>query len=136
MPTFFGNQTQDTSDTPGGGSAILVANAAAISFACPGTGNQNIQELSCLVFGSSGTYRVGIYTTAGVLVAEGTSAITLTGASLAWRGHLTQADVKAAGGSSPGVLTGGTSYRFAVAFSAGDPTLGATRAVRATARLL
>src|SRR6476659_1726674 len=103
MATYFGQQTRVSDDNPGG-PAIFWSNA---NYTCPGTGDQNIQELSIFAFGSGAHFRVGVYTTAGALVAEGTSSILITGAALAWQGHMTQASVKAAGGVSPGVLVGG-----------------------------
>lgn len=110
MPTYFGQQTRVSDDNPSG-PVIHWSNA---NYACPGSGNQNIQELSIFAFGSTAHFRLGVYTTAGVLVAEGTSSILITGAVLAWQGHMTQASVKAAGGVSPGVLVGGTSYKIAL----------------------
>lgn len=110
MPTFFGQQTTNSTDLHAGDRFIRSGS----SYACPGSGNQNIQELSFQCHmnnaGSGQKVRMGIYTTAGALVAEGTAAITIVGNTLAWQGHMTQADVKAAGGVSPGVLVGGTSY--------------------------
>ena len=80
-------------------------------YTCPLSGN--VQELS--VYGSStGTVkiRLGIYSSLGVLVGEGTSAVSLTAADSSdiWRGHMTQDSVKAAGGVSPCVLVAGQQY--------------------------
>jgi len=110
MATYFGQQTSGTDDNPSG-PIILWSNA---NYSCPGSGSQNIQELSIFAFGSGAHFRGGVYTTAGALVAEGTSSVLITGAASSWQGHMTQASVKAAGGVSPGVLTGGVSYKIAV----------------------
>ena len=128
MATYFGQQTQTGTDNPSG-PLIMWTDA---TFACSGTGNQNIQELSCFLF-TTGTVhmRVGVYNSAGtVLVAEGTASITVAGGSLAWQGHMAQANVKAAGGASPGVLVGGTSYRLAFALDATISNFGKSDGVQ------
>lgn len=109
MATYFGCQTTDY-DNIAYGPAISIT---AVAYTCPGSGSQNIQELSAYCMRSGGTavnVRLGVYTTAGALVAEGTGEVAVTGSSNAWQGHMSQSAVKAAGGSSPGVLTGGTNY--------------------------
>ena len=128
MPTFFGQQTQTSTDTLNSAGILYFT---AVSFTCPGSGSQNIQELSvfCHANGTNAQVRLGIYNSTGTtLIAEGTSAVALTGSSLAWQGHMSQAAVKAAGGASPGVLVGGTNYILAAAFSTanGNGVLGMT----------
>lgn len=113
MPTYFGQQTQTGNDDVG----AIASFWTLANFACPGSGNQNIQELSAYVYQTQAVnIRLGVYTTAGVLVAEGTGeiAVVANGGAYAWQGHMTQASVKAAGGASPGVLVGGTSYKLAL----------------------
>lgn len=117
MPTYFGIQTYDQAiwiETTYG-----IYNAA--SYSCPGSGNQNIQEISILCGKDEVTtpnIRLGVYNTSDALVAEGTGVIALV-ESPSWQGHMTQASVKTAGGSSPGVLIGGVSYRMVVANDGG-----------------
>ena len=82
------------------------------TFLCPGTGNQNIQDLSIYCYQSGAVnIRLGIYS-GNTLIAEGTAEIAVT-TTPSWQGHMTQASVKAAGGSSPGVLVGGQVYTLA-----------------------
>jgi hypothetical protein len=117
VPTYFGvcgsdgsTVSEDTNDSDTG-----CIDYDDDSFACPGSGNQNIQDLSvrCRPSGSCNV-RLGVYSSDGsTLIAEGTGEVAISGAGYSWQGHMTQASVKAAGGSSPGVLVGGTSYRLA-----------------------
>ena len=128
MPSYFGQQTQTFTDAVNSG-GILYETVA--TFACPGSGNQNIQELSAYIDRNAVTVsiRLGVYDSTGAtLIAEGTAAQALAGAGLAWQGHMTQADVKAAGGVSPGVLVGGVSYILGLAFGSagGSANLGYT----------
>jgi len=121
MPTYFGQQTQTLSDNQASDNFFYTG----VSFACPGSGNQNIQELSFMCHmnssGSGQACRLGVYTTAGAaLVAEGTSAVTIVGNTLIYQGHMSQAAVKAAGGATPGVLVGGVNYVLAVFFTGGS----------------
>lgn len=99
------------------------------TFSCPGSGNQNIQELSIYVDrnGVTCNIRLGVYSGSN-LVAETTSSIGLAGAGLTWQGGMSQSAVKAAGGSSPGILVGGSSYTFGFASlgADGNPNLGYT----------
>ena len=116
MPTYFGQDVHDATDVSNG-SGILIWTP--VTFTCPGSGNQNIQELSAwadLNAASSCAIRLGVYNTSDAKVAEGTSDISLT-VGAAWQGHMSQSAVKAAGGSSPGVLTGGVEYKLALAVS-------------------
>lgn len=111
MPTFFGFQTNpgvSYDDTW----QLIAANDAIYS--CPGSGSQNIQELSLYGYrsGNPVNIRLGVYSSNGLsLIAEGVAEVAVN-TTPGWQGHMTQASVKAAGGSSPGVLVGGTSYKF------------------------
>lgn len=127
MPSYFGQQTQTSGSNPGGG-GTAIAEWSAGTFTCPGSGSQNIQELSCYIFGANVSLRLGVYDAGNNLIAEGTSAIVVTGAAYSWQGHMTQASVKAAGGVSPGVLVGGTAYKIAWArnANAASVTFGGT----------
>jgi hypothetical protein len=110
-PQYFGNEASDTNDSPSIATIWLMH-----EYTCPGYGPQNIQELSLKCYQTQAVnIRLGVYTTAGVLVAEGTGqvAVSANGGVPTWQGHMTQAAVKAAGGASPGVLQGGTNYLFA-----------------------
>ena len=81
------------------------------TYVCPGTGNQILKELSvyCKIGANYPEIRVGIYTAAGVLVAQGTALVTVTGSSYSWQGHLVVTNIT----PNPCVLTGGTAYRLA-----------------------
>jgi hypothetical protein len=118
LTTYFGVVNSDGSDitgTPGSDSDTTCLDWINESFTCPGSGNQNIQEISVKCYPNGGcNIRCGIYSSDGsTLIAEGTGEVALTGTTYAWQGHMSQAAVKAAGGSSPGVLVGGTTYRLA-----------------------
>ena len=120
MATYFGQQSGDLIDTP----SEAVTMWCETAYTCPGSGSQNIQELSvsCYQVGAA-NIRLGVYNSTGTtLIAEGTSevAVAANGGAPAWQGHMTQASVKAAGGSSPGVLTGGASYRLAISQDAAN----------------
>lgn len=113
MAEYFGNQNNNATDDQGGRS--LVWNNA--TYQCPGSGSFNVQELSCYCYSTAAVnLLLGIYDTSGNLVGEGTAKVAMQadGGSPTWQGHMTEAAVKAAGGSSPCVLTGGTSYYLAV----------------------
>ncbi len=118
MATYFGNQAHTYDDDFGEIVTIFGWYDRTYGhYTCPGSGTQNIQELSAYV--SKGApavnMRMGVYTSVSspVLVAEGIGEVAVVG-TLAWQGHMTQVSVKAAGGSSPGQLTGGAEYIFAV----------------------
>jgi hypothetical protein len=124
LATYFGNDVHTTSD--GWAYDTILYNTTA--YTCPGSGTQAIQELSfwCSLDASSArNLRLGVYNSAGTsLIAEGTGEVAMAGGAQAWQGHMTQASVKAAGGSSPGILVGGTSYMLAVTIENGNsPTL-------------
>jgi hypothetical protein len=115
--TYFGQQTSNSTDNIGDTGRVATIwglNGNAL-FKCPGSGNQIIQELSLYCYQTHAVnIRIGVYS-GGQLVAEGTSevAVIANGGSPIWQGHMTQASIKAAGGSSPGILVGGQSYTFA-----------------------
>lgn len=106
----FGNSSQNTNYQPDDNLFWYSE-----SYTCPGSGNKNIQSLLiyCDQHLGASNIRIGVYSSDGsTLIAEGTAAVAIT-TTPSWQGHATQADVKAAGGSSPGVLVGGTSYKLA-----------------------
>lgn len=116
MPSYFGQQTHTATDNSNA-SGIFVWSP--VTFTCPGSGDQNIQELSTWInlnTAPSCSVRLGIYSSTDTKIAEGTSAVSLSSGA-AWQGHMTQSAVKAAGGVTPGVLTGGVEYKIAVALS-------------------
>jgi hypothetical protein len=109
--SYFGNQTGAGADA--WGSAELIWNTTA--YECVGTGNQNIQDLLCKCDENGTRVRLGVYNAGGTtLIAEGVNYTTLTG-TLGYQGHVNQAAVKTAGGASPGVVAGGTTYLLAIA---------------------
>ncbi len=114
MPTYFGYQTDPDLTYDSGWGGYLGFSYA--TYTCPGSGNQNIQELSAYVYSATGGHiRMGVYLgSSNALIAEGTAEITVT-STHGWQGHMTQASVKAAGGVSPGVLVGGVEYHFGMA---------------------
>ena len=118
MPSYFGQQNTGGADNTNQ-AGIFVWSPG--TFTCPGSGDQNIQELSSYVNLNTATpscaIRLGVYSASNTKVAEGTSAVAITSGA-AWQGHMSQAAVKAAGGVSPGVLTGGVEYKIAVAYGA------------------
>lgn len=118
MATYFGRQTYNTDDWLTGGGVTIWHEAG---YTCPGSGNQNVQELSalCRLISSTSNIRLGIYNSSrSTLIGEGTSEVAIVGGSLSWQGHMSQSAVKAAGGSSPCVLVGGTTYILAMSYDA------------------
>ena len=117
MATYFGNQTESAEDWD---SSSPIAAWYVNGYVCPGSGTQNIQELSskcCLEGANPANIRLGVYNSSGTtLIAEGTGEVAVSGSSpTTWQGHMTQSAVKAAGGASPGQLVGGTTYLLVVA---------------------
>lgn len=92
------------------------------SFTCPGTGPQQLVELSTIVGILSGTpsIRLALYDSLGNMVCQG-AATALVVDGYIWQGHMTAADLIPAGGIAGGVVTlkGGQSYRIGVSRDAG-----------------
>jgi len=123
---YFGRNTTAGVEDSGDVGYCFGNNPAVTAWTCPGTGNYTVQELTWYCKHSTGTaaqIRLGIYNAAGdTLIGEGTAAVTVDSTTAGWYGHTTQASVKAAGGSSPCTLVGGTSYLLGGAI---DETNGA-----------
>jgi hypothetical protein len=113
MTEYFGQQTYPQTDSGPAQQAVWNQN----NYSCPGSGNQIVEEISVRINTySSGQIRVGVYGASNnALVVEGTAAVTPGGTG--WQGHMNNATCKNAGGSSPGVLIGGQSYKLGYAQS-------------------
>ena len=87
------------------------------SFACPGSGNQTVKELSTIVSINSGTphVRLVLYDSLGNMVCQGSAEVVVT-AGYSWQGHMTASALTPAGGSAgdPVTITGGSQYRIGV----------------------
>lgn len=108
--TYFGEC--DSSGTQPGGLSHQPAGwtvwNSGRKFACPGSGNQDVQDLSVWIdFATSGIHvRVAVYSDDGsTLMAQGSSAVAVS--ALGWQGHLSAGAITQ---SSP--LVGGTNYRL------------------------
>ena len=111
-----GNPTQSSSDSATG-PASEWNNNTYLTFTCPGSGTQNILELSAMVHVGSGSpnIRLAVYSSDySTLIAQGTSEVVASGASDSWQGHMTAASVGNA------TLTGGTVYILVVSFDSGN----------------
>lgn len=100
--TYFGCQTGSSLQYIGPWTAWT-----GVGYACPGSGLQNVIELSmnCYIYSGSPTIRLAIYNSAGTtLIGQGSAAVTVTGASLTYQGHMTGAQCNNM------QLTGGTTY--------------------------
>jgi uncharacterized Zn-binding protein involved in type VI secretion len=94
-----------------GGAYYIWNNNANFPFTCPGTGTQNIVELSAMVHIGTGTpnIRCAVYSADyDTVIAQGTAKVAVSGSSDTWQGHMTAASV---GNAS---LTGGTNYVLVV----------------------
>jgi len=127
MTTFFGLcnsagvASGSASDNNGGSGVSVWNNQAVISFTCPGSGSQTINEISSDLHLSSGSanVRCAVYSNDGsTLIAQGTGAVALSGASDAWQGHIGQANIT----PNPATLTGGTKYVLVASASGGSGT--------------
>jgi len=109
-----GNPTKSTSGNTG---AAETDWNNAITFTCPGTGTQVVQEISADVKNVTNyNIRLAVFNTAGTTkFAEGTAAVAVTGATDSWQGHMTAANIT----PNPANLTGGTNYVIAIT-SSGD----------------
>jgi hypothetical protein len=125
MTTYFGlcdsagNPTGSATDSTGGGTATLWNNVAVEVFTCPGSGSQTVNEITAdlNITGPAANALCAIYSSDGnTLIAQGTAAVTIVGATDTWQGHTGQASIT----PNPATLTGGTSYILAVTCSAGS----------------
>jgi hypothetical protein len=105
--TYFGPQTDSATDND----SVAAINAPVAAYACPGSGNQTVVELSFLY--GSGKLLIGIYNSSGTtLICSGTASVSVTGSSLSWQGHLGAANIT----PNPATLVGGTSYLIVAAY--------------------
>lgn len=125
MTTYFGlcdsagNPTGSATDSSGGGSATLWNNTAVDVFTCPGSGPQTVVEITAdlNISGAGANMRCAIYDSSGTtLIAQGSAAVAISGATDSWQGHVGQANIT----PNPVTLTGGTSYILVVTVSAGS----------------
>ena len=118
---FFGN----TSTSAPAANAIDNAYWLTAGYACPGTGSRTLNELSVYAIAKNGSanaaIRLGLFTTAGALVAQGSASVQVTNTSDGWVGHIGTSNLKPAGGNAgdPVTLTGGTSYLIVISEEAG-----------------
>jgi len=118
--TYFG--LCDSAGNPTGAAAANTGSAEtdwnnATTYTCPGSGTQVIQEISAdLKNVTNYNIRLAVYNTAGTtLIAQGTAAVAVTGATDSWQGHLVPTSIT----PNPANLTGGTNYLIVVS-SSGD----------------
>jgi hypothetical protein len=98
----------DDSNDSSGATPVAFWNGTEV-WTCPGTGTQNIVELSVYGYINTGTpnIRLSIYSSDGATkIAEGTAEVAVTGGSYSWQGHMTAASMGNA------TLVGGTSYKL------------------------
>ena len=111
--TYFGN-TDLTGITYDSGNGGLVTWNGADTFTCPGTGTQNVLDISAYLRleSASGNVRLAIYSSDGsTLICQGTAEIAVTGSG-GWIGHVGAANIT----PNPAQLTGGTNYKVAMDF--------------------
>jgi hypothetical protein len=133
MTTYFGLcdssgvATGSASDNNGGNAATVWNNTAVKVFTCPGSGSQTINEITSDLKLISGTdnVRCAVYSSDGsTLIAQGSAAVALSGASDSWQGHIGQANIT----PNPATLTGGTSYILVVSTNGTSGTAGTDHA--------
>lgn len=108
--TYFGHC--DSSGNPGSAegndaaNSNLITGCNTLTYTCPGSGEQDILDLAVRAYGSSGSIRVAVYSSAGSLMAQHTNPVNV-GGSVAWVG---------AGAAITKVanLTGGATYKLEV----------------------
>jgi hypothetical protein len=91
------------------------ANTANTTFTCPGTGNEDIVELSAYLqtYQGSPLVRLAVYDLSGNLMAQGNAAFTPT-VTFGWQGHIGAANI-----TQINPLVGGQNYKLAIT-SSGD----------------
>ena len=102
--TYFGQTTYTASQASG----VTACGENETTYVCPGSGPQNVKELSvyCSYVSSPGNIRLGVYNSAGTtLIGQGNAEKAITD-TLAWKGHMTPYEC------SNMQLVGGTSYRL------------------------
>lgn len=91
----------------------MLHNPSANTYACPGSGTQQLVELSAYVKHQDGytpgNLRVAIYDTSKNLIAQGNAEVLVSDTTLGWKGHIGAANID----PNPCNLTGGVSYIFA-----------------------
>ncbi len=109
-----GNPTGAAAANTGGAETDWNSNQV---YTCPGSGTQVIQEISADVKNVTNyNIRLAVYNVSGTtLIAQGTAAVAVVGASDSWQGHLVAANIT----PNPANLTGGTNYIIAIT-SSGD----------------
>jgi hypothetical protein len=94
-------------------------NTAVDVFTCPGSGSQTVNEITAdlNISGAAANALCAIYDSTGAtLIAQGTAAVAISGATDTWQGHVGQANIT----PNPATLTGGTSYVLVVTVSTGN----------------
>jgi hypothetical protein len=109
--TYFGfNSDENVDSAPGN----LTLRNNTLVWTCPGSGAQNVGELSirCRVNSGSGSIRLAIFNTDTSFVMQGSAAVSVTGTSLSWIGHTAFVNQVGSPIATP-QLTGGTNYILA-----------------------
>lgn len=126
--TYFGYTDESGSGWDSGDSGYTIWNGNLV-FTCPGTGLQNVEEISCYLRldSGSGNVRLAVYSLDGATkICEGSSEVAVVGAG-SWQGHIGAGNIT----PNPAQLTGGTSYK--IAFTLDSNTVGPKYATGATA---
>jgi len=114
MTTYFGypaNGADPSGATADTNTAIVIGNGAyTTGFTCPGSGLQNIDEISAWVSDTSnnpGSIRLAVYDALeGNLMAQGSAQVRVgSGSSASWQGHMSAGAITVSH-----QLTGGTTY--------------------------
>ncbi len=110
MATYFGKTTVGGTSTAIGNIGWQRNKSYVTGFACPGSGNQIVKDLSfyCQKGAAASHLQLGVFDASRNLICQGTAEVALT-ATAGWQGHLTQADIT----PNPAILIGGVTYYLA-----------------------
>ena len=110
---YFGQETLTTNETRN--AVRWFRNRTYVTgFTCPGSGNQQVTELSFhgyLVAGAP-NIRLALYNTSDALLCQGSAEVPVAGASGSWQGHIGAANIT----PNPCIITGGVQYDIAVSW--------------------
>jgi hypothetical protein len=123
VTTYFGNNTTSAGSDSGYSARCVRNDTAFVSYLCPGSGTQNVQELSAYV-GVSGNVKLAIYSNDySTLIGQG-AAETAVSTGPAWQGHMTAAAMA----TNPTQLTGGVEYVLVMTLDSNNTTIYNTAA--------
>jgi hypothetical protein len=108
-----GNPSHSGEDSnSGAGFAYFFNNPTYHTFTCPGSGSMVLKELSVMMRGSSANARCAVFSAdRSTLIAQGASAVAISGSIDSWQGHLSQSAIT----PNPVSLVGGSTYVLVVA---------------------